>query len=38
MYISPGPHFRFKTGDIVRIICSEDDLNRAQSYIQQGVN
>ncbi|APQ95450.1 TrkA C-terminal domain-containing protein [Clostridium botulinum] len=38
MYISPGPHFRFETGDIVRIICSEDDLNRAQNYIQQGVN
>ncbi|ENJ9654193.1 GntR family transcriptional regulator [Clostridium botulinum] len=38
MYISPGPYFRFEAGDIVRIICSEDDLNRAKNYIQQGIN
>ena len=38
MYISPGPYFRFEAGDIARIICSEDDLNRAKNYIQQGIN
>ncbi|AVQ44556.1 TrkA C-terminal domain-containing protein [Clostridium botulinum] len=38
MYISPGPYFRFEAGDIVRIICSEDDLNRVKNYIQQGIN
>ncbi|GAE01643.1 GntR family transcriptional regulator [Clostridium botulinum B str. Osaka05] len=38
MYISPGPYFRFEAGDIVRIICSEYDLNRAKNYIQQGIN
>ncbi|ENK1243160.1 GntR family transcriptional regulator [Clostridium sporogenes] len=35
MYISPGPYFKFEAGDIIRVICSDEDLDRAKNYIQQ---
>ncbi|MCY6485240.1 GntR family transcriptional regulator [Clostridium aestuarii] len=38
MYISPGPYFTFTAEDIINFICSEDNVSKVKSYIEDSVN
>ncbi|WP_102401703.1 TrkA C-terminal domain-containing protein [Haloimpatiens massiliensis] len=34
IYVSPGPYFIFKEGDIIKFICNEANINKVRSYIE----